>query len=429
MTQTLVIIGCQWGDEGKGKIVDYLTTHAAVVLRFQGGHNAGHTLVINGQKTILRLIPSGILHPHVQCLIGNGVVISPCDLLEEIQALEKNGINVKKRLWVSTACPIILPSHVALDKAREQQCPENALGTTKRGIGPTYEDKVARRGLRLGDLLNPQILEAKLKTLMAYHNYLLHHYYKTDTIDYTATLVALQAHTEKLKPLLADIPNLLETYRHTGQKLLFEGAQGTFLDIDQGTYPFVTSSNTTAGAAATGSGLGPRHLDYVLGVSKAYSTRVGNGLFPTELLNETGEYLRQQGQEFGSVTQRPRRCGWLDIPMLKRAAQLNSISGLCLTKLDVLDQIETIQLCVAYEYKGQRLTKMPLDPNQLVDCIPVYESLPGWKTSTTHIKQLEALPPQAKAYLQRIEMLTNTPIMMISIGPSRENTLEIKDFF
>jgi adenylosuccinate synthase len=336
MTKTVIIIGCQWGDEGKGKIVDSLTQHAKAVVRFQGGHNAGHTLVIQGKKTILRLIPSGILHAGVECLIGNGVVISPEALLKEINELEEKGIPASQRLRISANCPIILPSHIALDEARETTA-KNAIGTTKRGIGPAYEDKVARRGLRMSDFFNPKQLAEKLKTLLDYHNFLLQHYYKVPTIDYDHTLASLLASAKKLKPLITDIPALLSTYQQEKKSLLFEGAQGTFLDIDQGTYPFVTSSNTIAGSAATGSGLGIRYFDHVLGISKAYSTRVGNGAFPTELQDEDGETLRNRGHEYGSVTKRPRRCGWLDSVLLRRAVQLNSISSLCLTKLDVLD--------------------------------------------------------------------------------------------
>jgi adenylosuccinate synthase len=430
MIQTLVVVGCQWGDEGKGKVVDYLTENIAAVIRFQGGHNAGHTLVIKDKKTILRLIPSGILHPQVQCLIGNGVVISPPDLLEEIQTLESNGIRVKERLRLSPACPLILPSHIALDQAREAQASGSALGTTKRGIGPAYEDKIARRGLRLEDLFDAKRLADKLKPLLDYHHYLLENFYHSAVpIDYAATLAALQVYGAQLCPLLADIPSVLASYYRAGKKLLFEGAQGTFLDIDQGTYPFVTASNTTAAAAATGSGLGPRHLDYVLGISKLYSTRVGNGLFPTELTDEVGQHLRTRGQEFGSVTQRPRRCGWLDLVMLRRATQLNSLSGLCLTKLDVLDELKTLKLCTAYQWKDQRLTEMPLNSAILAECIPLYEELPGWQTSTRTIKHLQDLPLQAKHYLHTIEKMVGVPIVMVSTGPARENILKTQSLF
>lgn len=428
MTKTLIIIGCQWGDEGKGKIVDLLTQHVKAVVRFQGGHNAGHTLVIQGKKTILRLIPSGILHEGVECLIGNGVVISPEALLKEINELEENGIPAKQRLRISATCPLILPSHIALDEAREKTL-KNAIGTTKRGIGPAYEDKVARRGLRLCDFFNPEQFAEKLKTLLDYHNFLLQHYYHADTIDYAKTLDSLNKMGEELVPLIMDIPALLANYYREKKPLLFEGAQGTFLDIDQGTYPFVTSSNTIAGAAATGSGLGIRHFNHVLGISKAYSTRVGNGVFPTELLNKEGEILRERGNEYGSVTKRPRRCGWLDSVLLSRAVQLNSISSLCITKLDVLDEMETIKICTAYKLGNRTLNELPLNPEDLAKCIPMYEEHPGWKTSTTPIKEFSKLPNNAQRYLRRIEELTGVPIHIISTGADREETIVLEKIF
>lgn len=428
MTKTVIIIGCQWGDEGKGKIVDLLTQQVKAVVRFQGGHNAGHTLVIQGKKTILRLIPSGILHEGVECLIGNGVVIAPEALLNEINELEAKGIPARQRLRISAACPIILPSHIALDEAREKTA-KNAIGTTKRGIGPAYEDKVARRGLRMCDFFNPEQFAEKLKTLLDYHNFLLQHYYNADTIDYNQALTSLLKISEKLIPLITDIPALLAKYHHEKKSLLFEGAQGTFLDIDQGTYPFVTSSNTIAGAAATGSGLGIRHFNHVLGISKAYSTRVGNGVFPTELLNNDGETLRKRGNEFGSVTKRPRRCGWLDSVLLRRAVQLNSISSLCVTKLDVLDEMETIKICTAYKLGDQTLNDLPLNPEDLAHCIPIYEEHPGWKTSTTPIKEFSQLPSNAQRYLHRIEELTGVPISIISTGADREETIVMEKIF
>jgi adenylosuccinate synthase len=425
MTKTVIIVGCQWGDEGKGKIVDLLTPHVKAVVRFQGGHNAGHTLVIQGKKTILRLIPSGILHPGVECLIGNGVVISPEALLKEINELEEQGIPAHQRLRISASCPLILPTHIALDEAREKTT-KNAIGTTKRGIGPAYEDKVARRGLRISDFLNPKQFAEKLKILMEYHNFLLQHYYQSNTIDYTAVLTSLIASAKNLTPLITDIPALLTRYQQEKKPLLFEGAQGTFLDIDQGTYPFVTSSNTIAGAAATGSGLGIRHFDYVLGISKAYNTRVGNGVFPSELLDKQGEILRERGHEYGSVTQRPRRCGWLDSVLLRRAVQLNSISSLCLTKLDVLDEMKTIKICTAYKLAKQTLTDLPLNPEDLAKCIPIYEEHPGWQTPTTPIKEFAKLPSNAQRYLQRIEQLTAVPISIVSTGADREETIMLK---
>ncbi|MFM2322416.1 MAG: adenylosuccinate synthetase [Pseudomonadota bacterium] len=422
MTKTIIIIGCQWGDEGKGKIVDLLTQHVKAVVRFQGGHNAGHTLVIQGKKTILRLIPSGILHAGVECLIGNGVVISPAALLKEIAELEQQGIPARQRLKLSATCPIILPSHIALDEARERSA-KNAIGTTKRGIGPAYEDKVARRGLRLCDFFHPHQFSEKLKVLLHYHNFLLKHYYQAETLDYDKTCADLLALGQQLIPLITDIPALLAQYHRAGKSLLFEGAQGTFLDIDQGTYPFVTSSNTIAGSAATGSGLGIRYFDYVLGVSKAYSTRVGNGVFPTELQDQAGNALRDRGNEYGSVTKRPRRCGWLDSVLLRRAVQLNSVSGLCLTKLDVLDQMPRIKICSAYQFGDQILKDLPLNPEDLTQCIPIYEELDGWQTPTTPIKEFSKLPKNAQAYLRRIEALVGVPIVIISTGADRDETI------
>jgi adenylosuccinate synthase len=425
MTKTIIIVGCQWGDEGKGKIVDLLTQHVKAVVRFQGGHNAGHTLVIQGQKTILRLIPSGILHTGVECLIGNGVVISPEALLNEISELEQQGIPARQRLKLSATCPIILPSHIALDEARERSA-QNAIGTTKRGIGPAYEDKVARRGLRLCDFFNPQQFSEKLKVLLHYHNFLLANYYQAETLDYPKTCADLLQLGKELVPLITDIPARLAQYHRAGKSLLFEGAQGTFLDIDQGTYPFVTSSNTIAGSAATGSGLGIRYFDYVLGVSKAYSTRVGNGVFPTELLDQAGNELRDRGNEYGSVTKRPRRCGWLDSVLLRRAVQLNSVSGLCLTKLDVLDQMPSIKIGTAYQLGDQILKDLPLNPEDLTQCMPIYEELDGWQTPTTPIKEFSKLPKNAQAYLRRIEELVGVPIVIISTGADRDETIVLE---
>lgn len=429
MAKNIIIIGCQWGDEGKGKIVDLLTENVAAVIRFQGGHNAGHTLVINGKKTILRLIPSGILRSNVQCVIGNGVVISPAALLSEIKELEDNHIGVRDRLRISGACPIVLPSHIALDEARELGKNNTTIGTTRRGIGPTYEDKAARRGLRMCDLLDPKQFAEKLQTLLNYHNFLLEHYYQTNTVDYQTSLDELLALGKQLTPLIADIPTLLAEYQQQSKNLLFEGAQGTFLDIDQGTYPFVTSSNTTAAAASTGSGFGLRNLDYVLGITKAYSTRVGSGPFPTELFNESGEYLRQRGNEYGSVTKRPRRCGWLDAVLLRRSIQLNSVSGLCITKLDVLDELESLQICTGYRYGNETLHTLPLNIEQLSQCEPIYEQLPGWQTKTTDITKYSDLPTNAQAYLKHIEKLIGVPIDIISTGPDRAETIVLKELF
>jgi adenylosuccinate synthase len=428
MSKTIIIIGCQWGDEGKGKIVDLLTQYVKAVVRFQGGHNAGHTLVIQSKKTILRLIPSGILHAGVECFIGNGVVISPEALLKEIEELEQQGIPVLQRLKLSATCPIILPTHIALDEAREKDG-KTAIGTTKRGIGPAYEDKVARRGLRLYDFFNPLSFAEKLKTLFHYHNFILQHYYHVETIDYEKACTHLLSLGKPLVPLITDIPARLAEYHQQKQPLLFEGAQGTFLDIDQGTYPFVTSSNTIAGAAATGSGLGIRSFDYVLGVSKAYSTRVGNGVFPTELLDKDGDNLRERGNEYGSVTKRPRRCGWLDTVLLRRAIQLNSVSGLCLTKLDVLDTLPNIKIGTAYRLGSHVLTDLPLNPEDLSQCTPLYEELPGWETPTTPIKELSKLPENAQAYVRRIEELVGVPIVIISTGADRDETIILEKIF
>lgn len=429
MARNLVVIGCQWGDEGKGKIVDLLTEHVAAVIRFQGGHNAGHTLVINGHKTILRLIPSGILRPHVQCLIGNGVVLSLSALLAEIAELEATNLPVRDRLRISAACPLIMPYHSALDQACETRSGNDAIGTTKRGIGPAYEDKVARRGLRVGDLLHPERFASKLKELLDYQNFILQHYHHAPAVDYQKTLDEMLSLGAQITPLIADVPALLIALREQGKNLLFEGAQGTFLDIDQGTYPFVTSSNTTAGAAATGSGFGPRYLDYVLGITKAYATRVGAGPFPTELSDNAGELLRQRGREFGSVTGRPRRCGWLDAVILRRAVQINSVSGLCITKLDVLDGLDTVRICIGYRQGNQTLSTPPLDFEELAQCTPVYEDLPGWHTPTVGITQFDALPDTAQAYLRRIEELAGAPIAMISTGPDRDETIMLQTIF
>lgn len=427
MSKSVVVVGCQWGDEGKGKIVDLLTEHAQAVIRFQGGHNAGHTLVINGKKTILRLMPSGVLRPGVMCIIGNGVVLSPATLLEEIQTLEATGVSVRDRLRISPACPLSLPFHTALDQAREAGA--NAIGTTKRGIGPAYEDKIARRALRVGDLLYPQRFAEKLAALLDYHNFILKNYYQTETIDYQKVLSETLQQSEIIIPLVTDVSTLLVQLYQERKNLLFEGAQATFLDIDHGTYPFVTSSNTVAGAAATGTGIGPRYLDYVLGITKAYATRVGNGPFPSELTDSQGEALRARGHEFGSVTKRPRRCGWLDTVMLKRAVQLNSISGLCVTKMDVLDECDVINICVAYRYKGQLLSASPLDIEELEQCEPVYETLPGWRVSTAGIKEFHSLPEKARAYLRRVEELVGAPIAMVSTGADRQETIVLQKVF
>ncbi|MFO7640898.1 MAG: adenylosuccinate synthase [Candidatus Competibacteraceae bacterium] len=429
MGKNVVVIGAQWGDEGKGKVVDLLTEHAAAVARFQGGHNAGHTLVIGGQKTVLHLIPSGILREGVQCLIGNGVVLSPAALLTEIDQLERQGVEVTARLWISEACPLILPYHVALDQAREKARGERAIGTTGRGIGPAYEDKVSRRAVRLADLFHRERFAAKLGEVLDFHNFVLQRYFQTEPVDFQRVLDETLAMGERLRPLAADVTELLDVHRRRGHNVLFEGAQGAMLDIDHGTYPYVTSSNTTAGGAATGTGLGPCYLDYVLGITKAYTTRVGGGPFPTELFDEIGEHLVQRGHEFGSTTGRRRRCGWFDAVALRRSIVNNSVSGLCVTKLDVLDGLDSIQVCVGYQCGPDRLDNAPLGAEALALCQPIYEEWPGWRESTVGARRYEELPATAQAYLRRIEELSHTPIDMISTGPDRADTIVLRNPF
>jgi len=423
MGKNVVVIGTQWGDEGKGKVVDWLTEHAQGVVRFQGGHNAGHTLVIGGKKTVLRLIPSGILRPNVRVYIGNGVVLSPSALLQEIAELESAGIEVRARLSISPACPLVLPYHVALDQAREASLGETKIGTTGRGIGPAYEDKIARRALRLQDVFYPDRFAAKLLLLLEFHNFVLTQYYQCDAVPYRATLDAALALAPQLKPMIADVAALIQEARRRGDSLLFEGAQGALLDIDHGTYPYVTSSNCLAGAAASGCGIGPQLLDYVLGIVKAYTTRVGTGPFPTELKDDTGATLAKRGNEFGSVTGRPRRCGWLDLPALKRSLQLNGVDGLCITKLDVLDGIGPIRICTEYTSAGTRLDLLPSGAEAVAECKPVYEEVPGWDQSTFGVKRFDDLPQNARAYLRRIEQLAGVPIAMVSTGPERDETI------
>jgi adenylosuccinate synthase len=429
MGKNVVVIGTQWGDEGKGKLVDLLTEQAAAVVRFQGGHNAGHTLVINGEKTVLHLIPSGVLHEGVQCLIGNGVVLCPEALLKEIEILEQSGVPVKSRLQISEACALILPIHVAIDQAREKARGSKAIGTTGRGIGPAYEDKVARRGLRAGDLRNSDEFAVRLKELVDYHNFMLVNYYHTDPVDYDAVLANTLRLGEIIKPMLTDVGEAIYSYQNQGENLLFEGAQGALLDIDHGTYPYVTSSNTTAGGAATGTGVGPLALDYVLGITKAYSTRVGNGPFPTELLNHYGEHLGVKGHEFGATTGRKRRCGWFDAVSMRKSAQLNSLSGICLTKLDVLDGLDKIGICTAYKINGQITETAPLGADQYAACEAVIEEMPGWSGATAGVTDFAQLPENAKAYIARIEQLVGVKVTILSTGPERNETIVLENPF
>ncbi len=429
MANNVVIIGTQWGDEGKGKIVDLLTDRAHAVARFQGGHNAGHTLVIGGKQTILHLIPSGILREGIMCLIGNGVVLSPSALFEEIDALTAEGVPVDSRLRISPSCPLILQHHIVLDAARERARGKFAIGTTGRGIGPAYEDKVARRGLRVADMLDSKRFADKLEQVMEYHNYALKNYFKADTVDYRQTLEENLALAERLRLLVADVTGLLDQYINEGQSILFEGAQGTLLDIDHGTYPYVTSSNTSAGAAASGTGVGPDKLDYILGITKAYTTRVGGGPFPTELNDSVGEHLGKQGHEFGATTGRRRRCGWIDTVALRRARQINGITGLCITKLDVLDGLDTLRLCTAYDCDGEQITTLPPDADQLERCQPVYEEMAGWSETTAGARDMPALPRQARDYLARVEELTGVRIDIISTGADRDDTIILRHPF
>ena len=429
MGKKVVVIGTQWGDEGKGKIVDLLTDKVRAVVRFQGGHNAGHTLVINGRKTVLHLIPSGILREGVQCIIGNGVVLSPAALKEEMTMLERQGVPVAERLRISGACPLILPSHAALDRAREEARGTAAIGTTGRGIGPAYEDKVARRSVRLNDLFHRELFAAKLGEVLDYHNFILKQYYQADPVDFQAVLDETLAMKDVLEPLVVDVTDLLYEYHKRDQNLMFEGAQGTLLDIDHGSYPFVTSSNTTAGGASTGSGMGILNFDSVLGITKSYTTRVGSGPFPTELDDEVGVHLAKRGHEFGSTTGRPRRCGWFDAAALRRAVQLNSLSSLCLTKLDVLDGLDTIRICIGYRYQGEERSVSPDGAEALYACEPIYMDVPGWSGSTTSVSRMEDLPAEARNYLQRIEEFVETPIDIISTGPDRKETIILRHPF
>ncbi|MCH7880298.1 MAG: adenylosuccinate synthase [Proteobacteria bacterium] len=429
MAKSVVVIGTQWGDEGKGKIVDLLTDRARAVVRFQGGHNAGHTLVIDGKKTVLHLIPSGVLHDQVQCLIGNGVVLSPEALLKEISQLEASGIPARERIVISESCPLILPCHIALDLAREAARGEYAIGTTGRGIGPCYEDKVARRGIRFGELLDAELFAKRLREVLEYHNFILVNYFKADPVDYQQTLDQALQQADALRDLVGDVPALLHELRAKGEPIMFEGAQGALLDIDHGTYPFVTSSTTTAGGAASGSGVGPRDLEYILGIVKAYTTRVGAGPFPTELEDENGRHMGERGQEFGATTGRKRRCGWLDLVALKRSFKLNSVSGICITKLDVLDGLDTLKIAVAYRFNGHEITAPPAGADNFEACEPVYIEMPGWQESTHGLKTYEELPPAAIDYLNKIEELSGVPIDIVSTGPDRAETIVLRHPF
>jgi len=427
MSKKVIVVGTQWGDEGKGKIVDLLTETANVVVRFQGGHNAGHTLVIEGKKTVLHLIPSGILRDNTQCLIGNGVVLAPDALFKEIGELEENGVPVSERLKISEACPLIMPYHVELDLARERKRGKDAIGTTGRGIGPAYEDKVARRGLRLGDLVFDNDFAAKLEAVMEYHNFALEHYYQSKPLDFQAVYDQTLSYKERLAKLTADVTQLLDHYSRAGRPMMFEGAQGMMLDIDHGTYPFVTSSNTSAGSAASGSGVGPNSFDAVLGIVKAYTTRVGAGPFPTELDCEVGHHLGTVGHEFGATTGRERRCGWFDAVLMRRSRQVNGLTTLCLTKLDVLDGLEELKICTAYEYKGEKLSVAPVGADALSQCKPIYETMPGWSESTVGAQSVDALPEAAQNYIKRLQDLVEVPIDIISTGPDRAETIVLKD--
>lgn len=429
MAQNVVILGSQWGDEGKGKIVDLLTEQVSGVVRFQGGHNAGHTLVIDGKKTVLHLLPSGILRETMDCFIGNGVVLSPEALLKEIQMLEQQQISVRQRLHISDACPVILPMHKALDLAREQQLGNKAIGTTGRGIGPAYEDKVARRAIRIGDLLDEKRFADKLQANLDFYNFVLQRYYQVDTVDYQQTYEQALQQAEHLGGMVTDVPEALAAIRQQGSNLLFEGAQGALLDVDHGTYPYVTSSNTTAGNAAIGSGVGPLYLDYVLGITKAYTTRVGAGPFPTELFDKTGQHMAEKGHEFGSTTGRARRCGWFDALSMRRVVHINSLSGLCLTKLDVLDGLDEVKICVGYQLDGKRLNALPLNCDDCARCEPVYETMSGWQQSTFGVTDYDQLPQQARHYLSRLAELVDARIDIVSTGPDRKHTIMLHNIF
>ena len=429
MGANIVVLGVQWGDEGKGKIVDLLTEYAGVVVRFQGGHNAGHTLVINGEKTVLHLLPSGILRNNIRCFIGNGVVVSPPALLDEIERVGTTVSDIRERLKVSAACPVILPYHQTLDLLREKARGANAIGTTGRGIGPAYEDKVARRGVRLGDLINESACAGRVEEAADYQNLILQKIYQAEPIDVPGLVDQCLAYGEALKPLICDVGGGIHECMAQGVPILFEGAQGALLDIDHGTYPFVTSSNTTAGAAASGSGVGPTEIDAVLGIVKAYTTRVGSGPFPTELVDDIGSKLAKDGREFGSTTGRPRRCGWFDAVAVRWACRVNGIGSLCVTKLDVLDGLEEIKICTGYRIDGEDMTELPIQTDVLTRCKPIYETCAGWTESTSGIRQIGMLPQAARDYLMRLEMLAGCPVGIVSTGPDRKDTIVLDNPF
>lgn len=429
MSKSVVVLGTQWGDEGKGKIVDLLTDKAAAVVRFQGGHNAGHTLVIDGEQTILHLIPSGILRPNVQCLIGNGVVLSPTALFKELDQLESKNIPAAKRLSISPYCPLILPYHIGIDQAREKARGKSAIGTTGRGIGPCYEDKVARRALRVGDLNFEKLFQEKLEDILHYHNFVLKNYYQAPTYDVAQIFDQAMSYKKRLLSMVKDVSQILHQVRLEKQNIMFEGAQGTLLDIDHGTFPYVTSSNTTAGGACTGTGVGPKAVDYVLGITKAYTTRVGSGPFPTELFDASGEHMATKGHEVGATTGRARRCGWFDVVAMKKSIRVNSLTGICLTKLDVLDGLKTLKICTAYKIDGKIVEQAPTAAENFAKCEPIYEELPGWEESTAQAKSLEQLPKAALDYVHRLSQLLAMPIDIISTGADREDTIVLRNPF
>jgi adenylosuccinate synthase len=429
MSKNVVVIGTQWGDEGKGKVVDWLTEQAQGVVRFQGGHNAGHTLVIGGRKQVLRLIPSGVLRPGVTCYIGSGVVLSPDALLQEIDELERAGVAVRDRLRIAATCPLILPYHVALDRAREARRGEAKIGTTGRGIGPAYEDKVARRAVRVQDLFAPDRLRGKVREILDFHNFVLVNYFSAEALDPDRVVDDALKLAPRIAPMIADVPAELAAAAARGDRLLFEGAQGALLDVDHGTYPYVTSSNCIAGAGAPGAGVGPQQLDYVLGIAKAYTTRVGSGPFPTELFDDTGKHLATRGNEFGSVTGRPRRCGWFDAVAMRRSIQLNGVSGLCVTKLDVLDGLSSVRICTGYVRDGKAVDLLPFGADDVAACQPVYEDMPGWSGTTFGVRTWDGLPLEARRYLERLAELVGAPIDMVSTGPDRDETILLRHPF